>query len=1248
MSEPTRYPPHSESDRSVFTTACNYCVVGCGYQAYLWNPKNGSTIPTEDVPHMSPSWIARVRRSGEVQVAAVVPDPKCPVNRGNHSIRGGTMGRTLTRQHDNAVAEAPATRERLTTPMIRVSEHEWEAMDWDETLKLLADLIHEATDGFKQSRRVGAKLYGYHSLENTFAASTLFKQVIGTPNVAEHDRPSVTDSSPGLTDATIHHHAFSYDDLLDCDVVFLLGSNAYECQSVLFQQSIAGRQLVVLDPRRTITADYAVRTGGIHLQPQVLGADCRIIQAISRLIIEEHYEKHNGKPELQALRKLVSEDRVEDGKKKYKEPDKKNLRAAHRIRSFEAWENELLQNQDFEPTKVANVTGVPLDQLRAAAKILANPNLRTAILYEKGLIWGYNYANTAAVANLAVLTFNFNVPNRPNLDPPYKLQGQDEEPFRDLKRKRGFCGRLGGHQKGSAEPRKKGKKDNHPDAESTDRFVSADEEGLAFGIPNYQDYHLAGSVAYGPNPFGPWIEFKHQEAQESMEYPEDITLFWVVGCNPAGDMPNAERIWKRICERLTVGRPEKVFTKEDAKKNLRKRVRSQSPEGLRGLVIVQQDVYPNYTTTFTDVLLPATGFGEDPFTRYNGERRLRLYERFQDPPAFRDASGNRDPRCKPDWWIFSSVAQQLAKQSANRTANGFDQYRKQKVPTWNCAEEIFEALANKGASNRSEWLKGLREAREKTGQSYYDILRRLGTTGVQLPVKENMTGTRTLYHHGKYGPFFVDCRWQDVSNHFTALNNTNEKNDHEYIWLINGRVNEAWNSMYSNIRNEYILQRYPDNLPGTILEVNPEWAKSNSLENGDVVEVQGRNQGRFFGVIVCQESVPKEWGFALFSYPCNQTNDSSVAREFFGHGYANNVIDGFVDPTGPISANKYARAKIIPTSQPRVALPTGAQRNQALEGDPYDHNRDRWMAREILVSRGLPRVHILHRNPKGQVVMPGATHGVFWRTTHDSRDSFVNVPLMGQFPLVHQKEDGTFDVGQSILVQMLEGKGPLPQMPLRAAPLPQRFIKRIRQWIDKGCSPNEFPDIQAILDYGMRIHLRWFGPDSEPAEVLLLDPDRGVDLLHTRARIFLELTRQRSGGSRMCWRDRSGRVLSDWTEREYEILHRYLNLSPGASTLVFDDVRRILRNSVKGSDVKALHGDFWERLDHKDFLSHKVMFAGGEIPIIRRFDGANSALVQALRGTGPFKKFRMPFMRRYISEVDIVQIEKWIDDGCPE
>lgn len=1193
---------------------------------------------------MSPSWTACVQHSGKKKVAAVVPDAKCPVNRGNHSIRGGTLGRTLTLPPGKGAAEAPATLERITTPKIRVSEHKWEAMDWDETLELLGDLIHEATEEFKEPRRVGAKLYGYGSLENTFAASTLFKQVIGTPNVADHDRPSVTDSSPGLSDATIHHHAFSYDDLSDCDVVFLLGSNAYECQSVLFQQAIAGRQIVVLDPRRTITADYAVRTGGMHLQPKVLGADCRIIQAISRLIIKEHYEKREGQPELRELSKLVNDCRVEAGIEQYKQ--KNNQRAMRRIRSFEAWMDDLLRNPEFEPQKVAEVTQIDFKRLKEAAALLANPDLRTAILYEKGMIWGYNYANTAAVANLGVLTFNFNVPNRP-VD---ILEGEQEDLFPDLKRKRGFCGRLGGHQKGYAEPRKDGKKNFHKDAKSTDEFVSINEGKLSFSIPHFQDYHLAGETAYKPDYRTPWIRFSPEETKEfkNKENCEDISLFWVVGCNPAGDMPNAQQIWTRIQERLKVKKSKESFSKEAAIKNLKERVKAKPEDGVRGLVIVQQDVYPNYTTKFADVLLPATGYGEDPFTRYNGERRLRLYDRFQDPPEFQMDSGSLESRCKPDWWIFTSVAQKLEKKFGGM----LDEFRKQSVPNWKCAEEIFETVAQEGASNRSDWLMGLREKKEKIGKGYYDILRGLGTTGVQLPVKEDMKETRTLYHHGEYGPFFVDCRWQDVSPHFCSLKTTEQ----DVIWVTNGRVNEAWNSMYSNIRNEYILQRYPDTFPGTILEVNPEWARLRLFENGDVVEVQGKNGGRFVGVIVCQESVPDGFAFALFSYPCSQPNGSPVAREFFGHGYANNINDGFVDPTGPISTNKYARATIIRNTHPHVELPTGAQRHQAFEGDPYQHNRDRWMAREILVSRGLPRVPILHRQrtdeDKWEVVMHGATHGVFWRTTHDSWDVFVNVPLMGQFPLVHHNKDGTFDAENSILIQMLEGRGPFPQMPLRAAPLPPRLIKHIRHWIEHGCPENEFADIQAILDYGMRIHSRWFGPGSDPAEILVLDPDRGIDLLHTRARIFLELVLPRPEGSgkvsRMCWRDSSGKKLSDWTQREYDILAQFLNPDTTPGAISFEDIREILNKSVKGEEVKALHGDFWKRLNLEDFLKHKVMFAGGEIPIIRRFDGANSALVQALRGTGPFKHFRMPFMRGAISEPDILMIEKWIDNGCPE
>ena len=1207
MSRPVRFPP---PDAKTVTTACNYCVVGCGYRAYLWEPGTGSQVPAEEVPHMSPSWAAKVHKDGKEQVAAIVPDPRCPINRGNHSIRGGTLGRTLTEAYETAAEAPPATRERLTTPLIRLGDDAWAPLNWDETLPLLADLIHTATAGFVESHRVGAKLYGYHSLENTFAAMTLFRQVIGTPNVADHDRPSTAGSSPGLSDAGIHHHAFSYEDLLDCDVVFLLGSNAYECQSVMFQQAIAGRKLVVLDPRRTITADYAVRTGGIHLQPSVLGADCKIVHALARLVLARY-----GAAEKEALAKLVPQKQADNAEF--------GGRRQARIRSFEAWQ-KLLHDDEFAPATVAKDTGIPLEQLEQAADLLARGDLRSTILYEKGLIWGYNYQNTAAVANLGILTFNFNAPNREGQDPASWV----DEALGGLKRKRGFCGRLGGHQKGFAKPKKE-----HKDTEFTDQFVSPAED-LHFFISNYQDVHLAGRVAYEPPPNGPQIEFKHEE---------DITFFWVTGCNPAGDMPDAQRKWQRIRERLEVGREQDLPTKERAVDNLRARVQAEEG-GVRGLVIVQQDIYPNYTSEFADLILPASGFGEDAYTRYNGERRLRLYDRFQDAPLYDDGNGVVEARCKPDWQIFTEVAQELAK-------HDLDQDRRDAVPGWKNSEEIFETLAGEGMSNRSKWLAGLRKLWENEDKGYYDILRQYGTTGVQLPSKALdckpwMQETPTLHHTKDKELFFVDSRWNDVKDHYTSIQPDTDAGE---VWITNGRVNEAWNSMYSNLRNEYTNKRYPDNLPGTVLEVNPEWARAAGFENGDVVKVEQGDRS-FIGVVSHQESVPPGGAFALFSYPCNEPDEGPLGRWFFGHGYANNVADGFVDPNGPISANKYGKATLSSTSQPPFELPTTAQRHRAFSHDVHRGDDTRWMARELLVSRGLPRISILLRNPEGKVVLPGTTHGVFWHTTHATWEQFLNEPLMGQFPLVHRRADGSFDAERSILLQMLEGRGPLPQMPLRSAPLPPRLVRHLRRWIENGCPEADFAEILAILDHGIRIHARHFGPDSIPAENLILDPDHGIDQLHHRARPFLELIDPtQSRVSPMCWRDDNGDKLSSWTAREFEILERFID-RPEESTepsTTYDDVCRILSAAVEGEPVMALHGAFWTRLRREQFIEHKVIFAGGEIPVVRLGDGANSALVLALRGTGPFTGFRMPLQRPKVSDSNIARIEKWIDDGCP-
>ena len=137
------------------------------------------------------------------------------------------------------------------------------------------------------------------------------------------------------------------------------------------------------------------------------------------------------------------------------------------------------------------------------------------------------------------------------------------------------------------------------------------------------------------------------------------------------------------------------------------------------------------------------------------------------------------------------------------------------------------------------------------------------------------------------------------------------------------------------------------------------------------------------------------------------------------------------------------------------------------------------------------------------------------------------------------------------------------------------------------------------------------------------------------------------GSSRMAWRDTGGRVISDWTEGEFEILCRFMAAPVSVGRLRYKNVQDALTGMLEGRPVVGLHGAFWKDLSCDEFVAHKVQFGGGEVAVVRPHDGANSALVLALKGEGPFENFRMPLERTPATGRIIGQIEAWIDDGCP-
>ena len=199
---------------------------------------------------ITPAMTGNVRYKGDVYKAAVVPDARCDLNKGNHSVRGGSQGHNLVTS-DGA---GRSTAARLKMPEVRLADGKLTPLTWTDLEEVMAHLIVHAT----KMRRVGTgedasievddpdalgvKLYEYQYLENTYAATKLFYGAVGTRNLAYHDRPSAAGSSPGMADAGMRPHDFAYDDILAADLVFIIGANPYENQSVFFMHTVRAKK----------------------------------------------------------------------------------------------------------------------------------------------------------------------------------------------------------------------------------------------------------------------------------------------------------------------------------------------------------------------------------------------------------------------------------------------------------------------------------------------------------------------------------------------------------------------------------------------------------------------------------------------------------------------------------------------------------------------------------------------------------------------------------------------------------------------------------------------------------------------------------------------------------------------------------------------------------------------------------------------------------------------------------------------
>ena len=198
-------------------TTCAYCGVGCGIRAEVTGPRS----------------------------VTIRGDRSHPANFGKLCSKGTHLGETV------------GLEGRLLHPMIGDRQ-----AGWNEALDLVAGRMQDCIARHGPDS-VAFYVSGQLLTEDYYVANKLMKGFVGSGNIDTNSRLCMASA------VAAHNRAFgedivpcTYDDLDETDLILLVGSNTAWCHPVIWQRieqarAARGTKLVVIDPRRTETAEQA-------------------------------------------------------------------------------------------------------------------------------------------------------------------------------------------------------------------------------------------------------------------------------------------------------------------------------------------------------------------------------------------------------------------------------------------------------------------------------------------------------------------------------------------------------------------------------------------------------------------------------------------------------------------------------------------------------------------------------------------------------------------------------------------------------------------------------------------------------------------------------------------------------------------------------------------------------------------------------------------------------------------------------
>ena len=339
------------SGKSAVNTMCAYCGVGCGMVLQV------TTDPKSERRHVVKS----------------VGNKQHPANFGRLCTKGTTTADMLA---------APG---RMDSAYVRDDRGEpHEPIDTNTAITQCAKRLRAIVD---QHGPDSFAMYvsGQMSIEAQYLANKLTKGFIGTNQIESNSRLCMASAGSGYKlSLGADGPPGSYQDFDQADVFFVIGANMADCHPILFLRMMdrvkAGAKLIVVDPRRTATAEKA----DLFLQIAP-GSDLALLNGLLHLIIK------NGRTD------------------------------PHFISEFtEGWQVMPSFLEQYTPDAVREIAGIPVEDIRTAARWIGQ-----AANWMSCWTMGLNQSthgtwNTNAICNLHLATGAICKPG----SGPFSLTGQ--------------------------------------------------------------------------------------------------------------------------------------------------------------------------------------------------------------------------------------------------------------------------------------------------------------------------------------------------------------------------------------------------------------------------------------------------------------------------------------------------------------------------------------------------------------------------------------------------------------------------------------------------------------------------------------------------------------------------------------------------------------------------------------------------------------------------------------------------------